>query len=432
MKRKLAIIVILSFILCIIGGCGIPDGIKGVAKPASQGQENNQGQNNNPEQKENSGSSSIPSGVYWAAYTNIPDKPDSSDGITAEGLYYVQRIEIGEPSTEELIAFVEFPGNENLATYTNPNDHSKYWVERIIGEGGKTTGIKLASTAANNFYINLNLYTVAGKTPALNIHSLKSDDGVHSPDGSVLSDPYKDPEIPIAGFKELKFSTSYEQGNKIRQSVEQAGYPTWSVRFENGEYRFDTMKELEGRAKIEETVLKPNGWKIDEGSTKGNVGVYSRASGFTGSIGIEWTFAGVPFTIEISDAKLVMRDDGPDETNYTLTGTAEIKQKSFISSGQVYTLSDSAKKPVNYEYGFKVRKIPGPAVRWSYAESWQYKDQNGNPYLVSVNFSTNKSPTEIGDVPVADVDKIDGSYNMGFMMPSFGGTATWGFQPENQ
>jgi hypothetical protein len=247
-----------------------------------------------------------------------------------------------------------------------------------------------------------------------------------------LPDPYKDPGIPIAGYKELRFSSSYEQGNKIKESVEQAGYPTWSIRFENGEYRFDTMKELEGRAKIEETVLKPNGWKINEGSTKGNIGLYSRAGSFTGSIGIEWTFIGVPFTIEISDAKLVMRDDGPDETNYTLAGTAEIKQKSFMSSGQVYTLSDNAKKTVNLEYGFKVRKTPDPAVRWSYAESWEYKDQTGKPLLVTVNFSTSKSPAEMEDVPVADVDKIDGAYNMSFMMPNFGGTATWGFQPENQ
>lgn len=372
----------------------------------------------------------IPPGVYWATYSNIPSKPDSSDEIVAEGPYYLNCVEIGEPSTEELLANVEFTNdNVNCLTYTNPNDHSQYWVERSLNEKGETTVLKVASTAANNFYLRLLYNSAVNHMPALNVYLPRSDSGVHSPDGEVISDPYSDSEKPVAGYKELRFKGSYEDGSEIKEAVEQAGYETSSTLYENGIYSFRTSKELIGRAKIEETLLKPKAWKVDDGGTKGNIGLYNYPNSFTGKITIDYTFSGIPFTIEINDARLDMLEDGEDETNYTLSGTAEISQKSFKLGDLVYRLNDKQQKRFSADYDFKVKKAPAPGVSWDYVETWEYvNDTYKTPFLLTVTYTTRKGPTDFSYVPVADLDKLDGSQSMTFMMPAYGGTATWSFK----
>lgn len=411
MKKKLVAIIVLSLLLSLNNGCGVLGGIKDAKLPSKP--------------------ATIPSGVYWATYSNIPDAPDLPGGLSIEGPYIVRRVEIGEPSTGELLASAEFPENVDSVTDTNPNDNSKYWVERIQDAKGTTTAIKLYSTAANNFYLNLSVYSVSAKIPMFSANSLMSDDGVHSPDGAVLSDPYKDPEIPIAGYKELSFRGSFKQGTKIKEFVEQAGYQTWSVRYQNGEFIFDTMKELTGRAKIEETILKPELWKPDDAKTKGNVGVYYYSDGFTGEIMFDWNYMGVPFSVKINDAKLEMRDDGEDQTTYSLSGTAEINLKSFNLGGIVYKLKDKQQKAFMEEDCFIVRKTPKPSVHWYYMDGWEYVNDFGTGFILMVNFSIGKSPTDIDYIPVADLDEIDGSYNMNFM-PGMGGKATWSFKPDNR
>lgn len=444
MKKGLAIIMALSLLLSLTGGCGRLEGsispagmtsLEGNKTEGTKSSGKNSGEDGkkSSEGKSNSqSSSSIPSNAYWATYSGIPDKLSSPDEIAVEGPLYVARVEIGEMSTSELLASVEFEQGETCATYSNPNDGSQYWVERIQSAEGQTTGLKLGSTAANDFYLNLMLNSVSDNSPALSVNCLRSDSGVHSPDGSVLSDPYEDPENPIAGFKELKFYASFKQGGEIKESVENAGYSTRFLSYDEGIYSLSAMRELEGRAKIEETVLEPEHWKPDKSLTKGNVGVYSYSDGFTGEIAFDWSYSGIAFKIEIKDAKLVLRDDGPDETNYTLSGTAEISPTSFTIDDTVFKLSDNREKSFSNEYGFKVLKTPKPAVRWDYVEMWEYVSESGIPYPVTITFITGRSPTDFDDVPVSDVDELDGSYTMNFLMPAMGGTATWKFQSETR
>jgi hypothetical protein len=169
-----------------------------------------------------------------------------------------------------------------------------------------------------------------------------------------------------------------------------------------------------------------------EGPEAQNVELFSQITvsepgDFTGAITINWQFSGLNFVITINDATLTLKDDGIDETNYTLSGTATISPGSFTYGGNVYTLAEAAEKAFSDEYGFKVRKLPEPAVRWGYVEMWEYQS-GGSPFGVVVNFGT-KTGTGCGgifDVPIASLDNLDGQYTMS-CMEAYGGTAVWEF-----
>lgn len=423
MKKLILILTFVFLISCLLIGCGqqgesaIMSGAKSAGNSAA---------------KTETKSAGIPSGLYLTTFSNIPNKPSSPDANTAEGSYYLCRVEIGEPSTQELLASVEFADdNVSCLTYTNPNDHSKYWIERNFNENGETTAVKVGSTAANSWYLNLYYFTKSDGMPALNATIPKPDSGVQSPDGEAISDPYADPERPIAGYKELRFKGSYEDGNKIREAVEQAGYKTSLPQYENGIYFFRTDPEMTGRAKIEDTVLEPEKWKAEGEGTKGNIGLYKRPGSFTGKITIDYMFSNLPFTIVINDARLDMLEDEDDRTSYTMSGTAEINPKSFTMGNLVFKLKDQQQKRFKEEHAFQVCKTPTPGVSWNYGESWEYvEDQYNTLFLLTVIYTTSKSPTDFSYIPVPDIDKLDGSHNMTFMMPASGGTAVWSFKEE--
>jgi hypothetical protein len=187
-----------------------------------------------------------------------------------------------------------------------------------------------------------------------------------------------------------------------------------------------------GRAKIEETVLKPKRWFPDDAKTKGNVGTYNYSDGFTGKVIFDWTFASVPFTVKINDAKLKWLDDGEDQTTYSLSGTSEINMKSFTIEGIVYELKDKQRKAFSEEGCFIVRKIPEPAVYWYYSDGWEYANKYGTSMFIGVNYAISKGPADISYVKVKDLDEIDGKFNMSYMMPGMGGTATWTFKPDKR
>lgn len=225
--------------------------------------------------------SEIPSNVYWAVYSNFPkDTTYMVGSATVGGKLFVGYLDIGEPSTGELLEDLEFPTGINCVTTTSPKEKVQYWAERTQDEEGRTTSIKLASTAANIFYLNLKIFQKTDTfLPLLNIYTLKPDgEVVHAPDGAVLSDPYSDATLPIAGVKQLNFLTDYNNGLNIRSYVETAGYTAFNGQYKDGVYSFSTSKELDGRAKIEENVLRKENWIPVKSSTHGNVGVYEIAT----------------------------------------------------------------------------------------------------------------------------------------------------------
>jgi hypothetical protein len=170
-----------------------------------------------------------------------------------------------------------------------------------------------------------------------------------------------------------------------------------------------------------------------EGADAQNVELFSQITisepgDFTGKITISWSFMELPFTITIDDVTLTLKDDGLDETNYTMSGTAKISPSSFTYGGNVYIISDAVEKPFTDDYGFKVRKLPQPAVRWGYAEGWTFAS-GGSTIAIVVNFATKKGYGcgQIVDVPIPDLDTLDGQYTMSCMAPAYSGTANWEF-----
>lgn len=402
MRKRLTIIILVCLLLCLIGGCN-ESGVKPVT--------------------------SI-SGKYWTTYSNIPGPPDSVTALSVKGPFYVHRVSITEKSTSEILATVEFSKGETLASATDERYNSIYWIETIQNADGQTTSVKVSSNVANDFVATLYFKTVKD-----DIHSYwvqrKSDDGVHSSDGAVISDPYQDSELPIAGVKEFNLKGSHKDGGEIKSSLEEAGYEAEFKQYVDGTYTVAAYKESESRAKIEEAVIEPEGWNTNKEKTEGNVGYYSKSGDFSGRINIDWTLNDIPFTIEINDARLEKLEDGEDEISYTMSGTAVIKQTSFNMGDLVFKLKDKQKKSFSVDYGFKIKKEPNPAVIWEYIESWQYEDEKySTPFLLTVSYVTYNSPTDLSSVSVKALDEIDGTDDMTFMMPAYGGTATWTFKAE--
>ena len=371
-----------------------------------------------------------PSGNYWLTYSSIPEPPESYTSLAGTSPLHVAMIAMLEESTGEELAVAHFSKDSTFSTAANPNDTSNYRIELIKNADGKLVQIKLMSNAANNFVIRVHFNESKDNTAAFTGY-IYSDDGVHAADGSVIPDPYADPELPIAGGKEMNFKGSYKEGGKFKDALEEAGYTTYSMRYSKSIYTVHFCEKLDSRAKAEQVALKPKGYSIDKEKNKGNLGYYSKSDNFTGKITIVWTFMNIPFTIEINDARLEKSEAEDDEINYILSGTAEIKEKSFHLGELVYKLKDKQRKPFRDEWGFKVVKEPRPSVRFDFVESWEYVNEKyGLPIAVGVNYTTRSSPTTFNNIPVKDLDDIDGAHTMTFMMPAFQGTATWDFEKE--
>ena len=410
MKKRLIILVIVSLFSCLMSGCEI--------------------QNGSEVDQSTTKSTAAPSGAYWTNYSNIPGPPESLIKLGGKGPYYINRVSITEESVEEELAVVFFSKDETFVSDINEEDNSKYWFEITKNEEGMPVSVKVSSNAANDFVVTLYFHFIENDLPAY-FHMLRSDDGVHSPDGSVIHDPYQDPELPIAGVKELNFKCGYEENEKINNFLEEAGFYKYETRYQDGIYTYSTRKELISRAKIEETVLKPKDWTSDKDKAKGNVGFYNKSDSFIGQITLDYTLSNIPFTVEIKDVKLEQLEDLENETGYTMSGNAEIMQKSFAIADEVYRLKDEQKKKfsADNEFDFIVMKEPNPAVWWTYAEKWEYVgDTYGAPFTVLVYYTTMDSPTDSSGVPVKDLDEIDGTDT--FTTPGYSCTATWSFKAE--
>jgi len=409
-KKKLIILVIVGLLSCLMSGC--------------------ENQNGSEADQSTTKSAAAPSSVYWSTYSNILGPPDSLIKLGGKGPYYINKVSITEASVEEELAMVFFSKDETSANDINEIDNSKYWFEITKNEEGTPVSVKVSSNAANDFVVTLYFNFIENDSPAY-FHMIRSDDGVHSPDGAVIHDPYQDPELPIAGVKELNFKCGHEDSEKINNFLEEAGFDKYGSSYQNGIHTYSTRKELVSRAKIEETVLKPKDWTSDKDKAKGNVGFYNKSDSFTGNITIDYTLSNIPFTVEMKDVKLEKIEDLENQTSYTMSGTAEIKQESFAIADEVYRLKDEQKKKfsADNEFDFIVMKEPNPAVWWTYAETWEYVgDKYGAPFSVLVYYTTLDSPTDSSGVPVKDLDEIDGTDT--FTTPGYRCTATWSFKAE--
>jgi hypothetical protein len=225
-----------------------------------------------------SSSSSLPqSGVYWTTFSSIPSNPYMIGGETYGDSLYVGYVEIGEMSTGDILAAMQFESGNNCATYTNPNDHAQYWVERTQDASGVTTALTVAATVANVVYLNLQLCNIANGSPELSANGLRPDGGVvHTPEGGALADPYQYSSLKFGGFKALAFSVkNVQQGLEIRGKVAEAGYEWSDYRYAKPISSFIVVKTQDARKLIEENVLQKERWYPVAAGTRGNAGLYA-------------------------------------------------------------------------------------------------------------------------------------------------------------
>ena len=71
------------------------------------------------------------SGEYWTTYSNIPGPPDTFKELNVKGPFYINRVNIGERSTAELLATVNFTKDQTFGTDTEEKYNTKFWVEKI-------------------------------------------------------------------------------------------------------------------------------------------------------------------------------------------------------------------------------------------------------------------------------------------------------------
>ena len=221
----------------------------------------------------NSTSATMPtSGVYWNTYSNIPDTSYNIGEVVFDGPYFAGYIHLTEPSTAEILAQGSFAPDVNCITYKSQHDGVQYWMERVQEKNGSTSSIKIASTAANIPWLTLHMHSVKSGRCYYSVYNLRPDGGVHTPEGTVLENPYEDPELKFGGDKALIFKGDFEQGRDIYYKVKEAGYQVFSYWFYNGLTEFSVSYTSTGRANIQENILKKENWFVLE--TNGNKGTY--------------------------------------------------------------------------------------------------------------------------------------------------------------
>ncbi len=151
-----------------------------------------------------------------------------------------------------------------------------------------------------------------------------------------------------------------------------------------------------------------------------------------GEIYITYSVGKLVFNVTMKNATLIQIDDGPDETNYTMEGTAVIAPSQFhTDDGGTYVLTDPAPQAYNQEYGFKVLKTTPPTVRWSFEATWNYTlaGPYPAPFLAVISFGTRGGTncTAFSDVQVVSLDDIDGSFDMTCVAPGIDSFAEWHF-----
>lgn len=153
---------------------------------------------------------------------------------------------------------------------------------------------------------------------------------------------------------------------------------------------------------------------------------------YTGQFALETTQAGIAYRVEATGT-LTLKDDGPDETNYSLSGTAEMKTTTFMLGASTCVIDEPKTRAIDETYAFKVRKAPALALRWGYVEMWTYTctAPNGmqSPWSATISFNTMQGSPACNtpdDRPVDDVNLLDGTWTM-TCSPAGPVTATWHF-----
>lgn len=294
-----------------------------------------------------------PKRTYWTIY-QVPraEECQAVPGTRADvtltlcAATEVTELEILEASTAEILGRCDFRrvGENASDTAFSPSSRSeRFWCQRRVLPDG-TTSLRIDSDNANLPTLRVvrrqkrgTQRTAAVATDGVTRTTSGPDhpgmwdeiqadpaDGVVHP--NVGTAPYVDPELPIAGFKLLRFSVrNLAQARDVWSLPEHAGYTTGRHTFDNGVAEV-YVHTRDSRAKLERDVLQPAGWipRANPKETFRNVGRYDhQLTVSAGAFGIALVPKYPTETEKPVDGTLyVSRDTTPaDDAVVTVNGT---------------------------------------------------------------------------------------------------------------
>jgi hypothetical protein len=159
------------------------------------------------------------------------------------------------------------------------------------------------------------------------------------------------------------------------------------------------------------------------------------ARDLAGTFSIDQVVAGLPFTAHVDGSVLLtVTDEGPDETNYLMSGTTlPLPQTYSLGSGISCQRDSNDPQAIPKQARFKVLKTPTVATRWTFEDSYAYTCTSGSqsfPGGFGVNFMTRGGAgcASVVDVPCADAKAPMGTFAM-TCLPGNTVVATWSLGP---
>ena len=249
---------------------------------------------------------------------------------------------------------------------------------------------------------------------------------------------------PAEGLDPLASLTGYECGAYVIPLTDSVG--AWSVNgTPGGNATVGTVVEQSGGAAtftapgsrpnpptVAVSVRLATSMKRGEQVTLVSQVTIGTVEKYSGNFQIGFSQYGVPFSAE-AYVTLALVDDGPDETNYSMKGTLEMKTETFQMGDATCVVDPPAGQSLDATYGVKVRKEPALALRWGVAGMWTYtctSASSGNQYPLGVTFMFNTMQgsgcNTPDDRPVSDVNLLDDTWTMTCLV-SGPVSATWHF-----
>lgn len=255
-------------------------------------------------------------GPFWCSFTVEEQGSIMIDQVEITGPFTVDRIEITERSTTQILGACVFTSSDSASTGVITPGY-EFTAVRSPRSASGSTEIVVSSAQANLPIIHAYLKTADG-LPAWEVYNITATGGLHGSGGAVYTDPYTHKEFEFAGIKILTFTTKTNKPIEFftehaKMPLEDAGYSVDFKSYAGGStgatYVLDVNETLEARALIEEDVVLKQ-WKIIE--VNGNAGKYEYRGGYTGTAKGSMIMPGFPdakvweitseFTFEIDDA----------------------------------------------------------------------------------------------------------------------------------
>ena len=351
------------------------------------------------------GSGSAPGGAFWSSFTLADPGCVPVGNVQVCGPSMVDRIEIIEESTADILGMCWFGDSNQASTGVIPPGY-QFWCERSQGAGGATE-IKISSMQANLPWIRAYWVRSSDRLPMWMNYSQPTG-GLHGADGAVYSDPYQQKDFEFAGYKKLTFTTTTDKKydfyvTHALRPPQDEGYTANSDGFDATNPGFvglvGVYDTLDARVLLEENVIKKEGlWKVRAEETRGNKGTYEYQGKYKGTTKASmyflppfdgtkiWEITGNDITFEMDpsmtfpDTDVLTTTGGTiTQTVYTVpdpTGLCYGLPSSFTNTypvfpGDGYLFIKTGENPIQYRAGASVSERT-PLVAHSYTRCCSY------------------------------------------------------------